>query len=65
MLAGISEKQGLIYYKIIQGSNNTDEFANFIHGLVRKIKGEAVVYMDNFTVHYSKRVRTFFNKRVS
>ena len=28
------------------------------------MKGDAVVYMDNYSVHYSKRVRDFFNDRV-
>lgn len=35
-----------------------------MHDMVRKIKGEAVVYMDNLSVHYAKRVKDFFNQRV-
>jgi hypothetical protein len=32
--------------------------------MVKKIRGEAVVYMDNLSVHYAKRVKDFFNNRV-
>ena len=64
VIAGISEKQGLVHYLVVNGSNDATTFANFVHGLVRKVHGDAVVYMDNYSVHYSKRVRDFFNDRV-
>lgn len=54
VIAAISERQGLVHYKIINGSNDTETFADFVQGLVKKVRGEAVVYMDNFSVHYSK-----------
>jgi transposase len=65
VIGAISEKQGLVHYSIINGSNDGTHFANFVSGLVKKVKGEAVVYMDNLSVHYTKRVRDFFNARVS
>ena len=54
-----------MHYKIINGSNDKDTFAEFVHGLVKAVRGEAVVYMDNFSVHYSKKVKEFFNERVT
>lgn len=32
--------------------------------LVKKVKGDAVVYMDNYSVHLSKDVKQFFNERI-
>ena len=31
---------------------------------MRNTKGEAHVYMDNYSVHHSKQVREFFNDRI-
>lgn len=64
VIGAISEKQGLVHYKILRGSNNTDAFVEFTQELIKKIKGDAAVYMDNYSVHYSKRVKEFFNDRV-
>ena len=64
VIGAISEKQGIVHYQIINGSNDATHFANFVSGMVKKIRGEAVVYMDNLSVHYAKRVKDFFNDRV-
>ena len=64
IIGAISEKQGLVHYSIIQGSNNTERFADFSAELVAKVKGNAVVYMDNFSAHHSKPVKELFNDRV-
>ena len=64
MVGAISEKQGLIHYSIIQESNNTQIFSNFISGLVHKIKGEANVFMDNLSVHNDKVLKDHFNERI-
>lgn len=47
----------MVHYKLISGSNDSRTFADFVEGLIKKIRGEAVVYMDNLTVHYAKIVR--------
>lgn len=50
-MGAISEKEGLIHYKILTESNNAFTFSTFISELVKKIKGEAYIYMDNLSVH--------------
>lgn len=37
VIAAISEKQGLVHYKLISGSNSAETFGDFCHELVRKI----------------------------
>jgi len=64
VVGAISEKQGLIHYSILESSNNAATFANFISELVRKIKGEAYVYMDNLSVHTASAVKSHFNDRI-
>jgi hypothetical protein len=64
VVGAISEKQGLIHYTIIQESNNTQTFSNFISELIHKIKGEAYMFMDNLSVHNAKVVKDHFNERV-
>ena len=64
VIAAISEKQGLVHYKLISGSNNKSTFKDFVIEMVRKVKGEAVVYMDNLTVHHATAVKDAFNDRV-
>jgi hypothetical protein len=64
VVGAISEKQGLVHYSILQESNNAVTFSNFISELVRKIKGEAYVYMDNLSVHNAKVVKDHFNDRI-
>jgi hypothetical protein len=61
VIAAISEKQGLVHYKLISGSNNKSTFKDFVIEMVRKVKGEAVVYMDNLTVHHATAVKDAFN----
>ena len=54
-----------MHYKLISGgSNNKETFKDFVIEMVRKVKGEAVVYMDNLTVHHAMAVRECFNERV-
>ena len=50
IVGAISERDGLVYAKIFKGSNDTSAFLEFVHELVQRIKGEALVYMDNYTV---------------
>ena len=61
VIAAISEKQGLVHYKLISGSNNKSTLKDFVIEMVRKVKGEAVVYMDNLTVHHANEVKDAFN----
>ena len=51
VVGAINEKQGFVHYSILQSTNNAYTFSNFVLELVRKIKGEAYVYMDNLSVH--------------
>ena len=37
VIGAISERQGLIHYHIVKGTNNTESFKNFIGELVTKI----------------------------
>ena len=46
-----------MHYKLISGSNNKKTFKDFVIEMVRKIKGEAVVYMDNLGVHHTLDVK--------
>jgi transposase len=64
IVGAISERDGLVYAKIFKGSNDTNAFLEFVHELVQRIKGEALVYMDNYTVHHAKKVKEIFNARV-
>ena len=45
VLGAISEKEGLVHYNILKESNNSFTFSNFISELIRKIKGEAYIYI--------------------
>ena len=53
-----------MYYKLISGSNNKTTFKDFVNGMVRKVKGEAVVYMDNLILHDANDVKDCYNERV-
>ena len=54
-----------MHYKLISGgSNNKETFKDFVIEMVRKVKGDAVVHMNNLTVHHAKAVRECFNERV-
>ena len=53
-----------MHFKIVNGTNDKHTFAEFIQGLVGRIRGDAVVYMDNFSAHYSAKVKEAFNDRV-
>lgn len=64
IIGAISEKLGIVHFKIVRGSNDTSAFKQFIQQLVHNTKGEAYVYMDNYSVHYSKQVREYFNERI-
>lgn len=64
VIGAISEKQGLVHYTILSQSNNAETFSEFISELVRKVKGEAYVYMDNLSVHNAKAVKDHFNERI-
>ena len=64
VIGAISEKQGLIHYTILRETNKADTFATFVSEMVRKIKGEAYVYMDNLSVHTSASVKSHFNERI-
>ncbi len=56
VLGAISEKQGLVHFKVLQTTNDGRTFSKFIQELLRKVKGEAHVYMDNLTVHTATSV---------
>lgn len=64
IIGAISEKLGLVHYHIFKGTNDGENFKHFISELVRKIKGVAYVYMDNYAVHKTLRVRDYFNENV-
>ena len=57
VIAAISEKQGLVHYSILNQSNTTETFTRFTAELLGQIKGDAVVYMDNFSAHHSTKVK--------
>ena len=64
VIGAISEKQGLVHYHVLPSTNNSLTFSLFISELVKKIKGEAYVYMENFSVHTSALVKSHFNDRI-
>ena len=37
VIAAISEKQGLVHYKLVSGTNTASTFGDFCHEMVRKI----------------------------
>ena len=64
-LTHILETNGVLgFWGIVRGSNDAQSFKAFISELVRNTKGEAYIYMDNYSVHHSKEVREFFNQRI-
>ena len=63
IIGAISERDGLIHYEILHGSNNTDTFHDLIVALKEKIQGEVTIVMDNLSVHKSKRVKELFDDR--
>ena len=64
VIGAISDRVGLVHYKIIAGTNDSDTFADFTNGLVAKVKGSAVIMMDNYSVHKARRVADLYNDRV-
>ena len=64
VIAAISEQQGIIHYSIFHGSNNADSFAKFATEMIKKIRAQATVYMDNYMVHQTQRVKDLFTDRV-
>jgi hypothetical protein len=55
VIAAISEKQGLVHYSILNQSNTTETYTRFTTELLGQIKGDAVVYMDNFSAYHSTK----------
>lgn len=56
-----------MYMKLIEGSNDQESFLKFMQELTHKLKGEAILIMDNLTVHHSRLLQDFFeeNKRIT
>jgi transposase len=64
VVGAISEKQGLVHFTVLLQSNNAEIFSTFVSEMVRKVKGEAYVYMDNLSVHTASQVKMHFNERI-
>jgi len=56
LVAGISEKRGLIHYEIFAGSNTADTFITFLVNLKLRCRQPAVVVQDNLSVHKASKV---------
>ena len=61
VIGAIDNKDGLLHYKMLKGSNNGDVFIDFLNELKAKIKGRATLVMDNLPVHHSKKVMKHFD----
>ena len=64
IIGAISEKMGGVHFKIFHGSNNTDTFKEFTRDMLKKIHGQATVFMDNLTAHHTLVVKDMFTERV-
>jgi len=64
IIGAISEKMGHVHFKVFQGSNTGDTFAQFVTEMLKKIRGKATVFMDNCMVHHSSKVKDLFTDRV-
>ena len=62
LIGAVSEQLGTIYMKSIKGSNNQEVFLEFMQELTHKLRGEAILIMDNFTVHHSRMLQDFFTE---
>lgn len=61
LIGAMSSKKGLIHFKVLNSSNNSDSFYDFLLALKSKIMGTAYVVMDNLSVHKSKKVQSLFD----
>jgi hypothetical protein len=63
LIGAISEREGLIHYSLISGSNNSEIFTVFMQDLFRKVPKGGVYVMDNLQIHRSKLVMGLFDKK--
>lgn len=65
IIGGISEQGGMEHYKIVKGSNDATTFKAFIDELAAKVTGDAVIAMDNYSVHRAGIVKEAFDDRIT
>lgn len=63
VIAGLSEKSGLIYYDIIVGSNTAQTFSAFLINLKMRCRMPAVIVQDNLTVHKARIVMGIYGPK--
>ena len=65
LIVALDEKVGLHHYEVLDKSNTANTLPAFIHNLGQKLNGlngqPAVLVMDNFSVHHSKKSQKFTN----
>ena len=62
LIAGISEKRGLIHYEVFAGSNTADTFITFLVNLKLRCRQPAVVVQDNLSVHKASKVMQLYGQ---
>ena len=56
VIAGISERIGMVYFDVFAGSNNSDRFLAFLQHLKLHKDGRASVVLDNLRIHKAKKL---------
>ena len=64
VIAAITSEHGLLYYECFDRSVNVDKFRDYIDHLRAKLgRREATIFMDNLSVHRSKRTLEHMQSR--
>jgi transposase len=66
VIGAIDGQEGIRHYKIIQSTNNSDHFTEFLRELMQRVGGsKCTLVMDNLSVHHSKKVRSIMKENPS
>lgn len=60
VIGALDDRVGLRHYDIVNQSNNSDTFIEFLSKLIIKLNDQpATLVLDNLGVHHSKKVQAF------
>ena len=62
VIAGISERIGLVYFDVFAGSNNSDHFLSFLEHLKLHRDGRSTVVLDNLKIHKAKKLEAVYDE---
>ena len=64
VIMAVSREEGLEYYEIYEKSVDVDAFMEFLMCLRLRLIGQKVaLFLDNLSVHHSKKVKSFCDKK--